>query len=156
MMPSNHWFLLLLFLPLPLTISLSLVFAALNVSEPVCQYFGEISSFLEEFGCGELGHRFSSRHRCKQEGSCPWLFLGSFSSGLQVGPSEKKCGPTCAYRCVSTAGRSAPSRQNLDMESCGTGSALEHRVSPGAQGQPWGTDGNQNDWVSGCSLVPVS
>jgi hypothetical protein len=69
---KQPWFLFLMFLPLPLVILISLGFAGLAVfhcglsptptpRKPVYQYSWEISSFLDDFGYGELGHRVSSR-----------------------------------------------------------------------------------------------
>jgi hypothetical protein len=44
-------------------------------------------------------------------------------------PQSTSGGLTCAHRCFSTPGRPAFSRWDLDMESCGTGSALGHWYS---------------------------
>jgi hypothetical protein len=61
---KQPWFLLPMFFPLPLAIWCLLVLLSLTVAcascKPMCQYSWETSSFLDEFGYGELWHKISS------------------------------------------------------------------------------------------------
>ena len=138
-------------LPLPLAIWLSLSLAGLANSDCGLSFLQACVSVLlgDQFSLGEIwvfravaqgqlqyvdGNWKNPAPGCSYIPVFWWLWVGpSWVRNL-----SRSDGFTCALRWVSTLGRPSLSQWNLDMESCGTGSAL-------------GTDGNRTQQLFSAS-----